>query len=119
MTNQTSTSRPEGWWSSDEVAGTEPNTPDKIVKNRRSFDSLGSNGRPSRFGERGITLGSARPVSAIVAEEGRGERGAAAKGLNRLSLGNVGREEAEEEKGKGKSKSKKKSVNGVSVTGSN
>ncbi|KAG9201216.1 cholesterol esterase [Epicoccum nigrum] len=119
MTNQTSTSRPEGWWSSDEVAGTEPNTPDKIVKNRRSFDSLGSNGRPGRFGERGITLGSARPVSAIVAEEGRGERGAAAKGLNRLSLENVGREEMEGERGKGKSKSKKKSVNGVSANGSN
>ena len=99
MTNQTSTSRPEGWWSSDEVAGTEPNTPDKIVKNRRSFDSLGSNGRVSRFGERGITLGSARPVSAVVAEEGRGERGAAAKGLNKLSLGGVGREETEERDG--------------------
>ncbi|KAF2665731.1 alpha/beta-hydrolase [Microthyrium microscopicum] len=36
LTEQTSGSRPEGWWSSDDVAGTEPNTPSKIDKDMLS-----------------------------------------------------------------------------------
>lgn len=79
LTTQTSTSRPEGWWSSD--GGTEhevnpPLPPARTLGNkRRSFDSQGSNGRQSRFGDKGISLGVAKPVSGIVGAEGQGERG--------------------------------------------
>ncbi|KAF2676491.1 alpha/beta-hydrolase [Lentithecium fluviatile CBS 122367] len=96
-TVQSSTSRPEGWWSSDEVAGTghsEPTTPPlqmtkrpgskspgskspqrRIAERRGSFDSQksGRSGKLSVFGERGITLGVGKAVSAVLGAEGRGE----------------------------------------------
>lgn len=119
VTGQTSTSRPEGWWSSDEVAGTEPSTPNKTIAERRSFDSQASNGRQSRFGDRGISLGSAKAVSAIAADEGHGESGAL-KASNRLSVGSIGsRKETEDsEDRKRKSKVKRRSGSGIPVTGS-
>lgn len=127
LTNATSTSRPEGWWSSDEVGGTEheashPSTPSRTVAKRRSFDSQGSNGRVSRFGERGITLGSAKAISGIVEGEGHGEHGVVkgAKG-SRLSTGSaVLRAEGdsgEEKRGKATSKSKRRSGSGIPVPG--
>ena len=40
-TERTTTSRPEGWWSSDDVAGTEPSTPaSKTPTARRSVENL-------------------------------------------------------------------------------
>lgn len=118
ITGQTSTSRPEGWWSSDEVAGTEPSTPSKTVAKRRSFDSQASNGRQSRFGDRGISLGSSKAVSAVAAEEGHGESGAI-KASSRLSVGSIGsRKEAEasEERNR-KLKVKRRSGSGIPVPG--
>jgi len=85
LTAQTSTSRPEGWWSSDEVAGTEhsqPSTPKTPVNDknrspsRASFDSTRSSGSKigtGRFGEKGISLGVAKAISGLVDGEGHGE----------------------------------------------
>ncbi|KAH7409787.1 Alpha/Beta hydrolase protein [Phaeosphaeria sp. MPI-PUGE-AT-0046c] len=84
LTVQTSTSRPEGWWSSDEVAGTEqsrPSTPKTPVFNHRSpsrasFDSTRSSGSKlgtGKFGEKGISLGVAKAISGLVDGEGHGE----------------------------------------------
>ncbi|KAH7091346.1 Alpha/Beta hydrolase protein [Paraphoma chrysanthemicola] len=80
LTVQTSTSRPEGWWSSDEVAGTEqsrPSTPKTPVFRNRSpskasFDSQRSIGI-GKFGDKGIPIAAARPISALVDGEGHGE----------------------------------------------
>ncbi|KAF2622857.1 alpha/beta-hydrolase [Macroventuria anomochaeta] len=121
ITTQTSTSRPEGWWSSDDVADTDPSTPSRALRNRRSFDSQGSNGRQSRFGDRGISLGSAKAVSGIVGGQGRGESGGG-KGVNRLSVSSVGsvgrKEETEEERKKSKARVKRRSGSGIPVPGS-
>ncbi|KAJ4367886.1 cholesterol esterase [Didymella sp. IMI 355093] len=119
ITTQTSTSRPEGWWSSDDVAGTEPSTPNKTVSKRRSFDSQASSGRQSRFGDRGISLGSAKAVSAMVAGEGHGESGKL-KSESRLSVGSVGSKlgtESGEEPVK-KGRVKRRSASGIPVPGS-
>ena len=119
ITTHTSTSRPEGWWSSDEVTGTEPSTPNKTLKNKGSFDSQGSSGRQSRIGQRGISLGSAKAVSAVVAGEGHGESGAS-KAPSRLSVGSVGstgqKEETEEDK-KRSARVKRRSGSGIPVLG--
>ncbi|KAF2732363.1 alpha/beta-hydrolase [Polyplosphaeria fusca] len=82
VTSQTATSRPEGWWSSDEVAGTghsEPSTP-LLQKSpsRLSIDSQKS-GKHSVFGERGITLGAGKAVSGVVEGTGHGESGGSGK----------------------------------------
>ncbi|KAF2265066.1 alpha/beta-hydrolase [Lojkania enalia] len=73
---KSSTSRPEGWWSSDEVAGTghsEPTTPTLHKSSSRlSIDSQKS-GKGSLFGERGISLGVGKAVSGVVSSLGRGE----------------------------------------------
>lgn len=81
------TSRPEGWWSSDEVAGTghsAPTTPPPpppaqraaevrpMTRRQGSGDSAQS-GRNSLFGEKGISLGVGKAVSAVVEGEVRGE----------------------------------------------
>ncbi|KAF2134981.1 alpha/beta-hydrolase [Dothidotthia symphoricarpi CBS 119687] len=83
MTNQSSTSRPEGWWSSDEVGGddvggTEPSAPStppppkfRRKMSERSVDSANL----ARFGNKGITLGVGRAVSGIVGMEGFAMRG--------------------------------------------
>ncbi|KAL5117026.1 cholesterol esterase [Pleosporales sp. CAS-2024a] len=85
FTVQSSTSRPEGWWSSDEVAGTEhsrPPTPKTPLQNiirspgRASFDSINSTGSKigsGRFGEKGISVGVAKAISGLVDGEGHGE----------------------------------------------
>ncbi|KAJ4374823.1 cholesterol esterase [Neocucurbitaria cava] len=81
MTSQTATSsRPEGWWSSDEVAGTEqsqPSTPPHTVSKsprRTSFDShTSTNSLTGRFGDRGIRLGVGKAVSGVVEGEGLGK----------------------------------------------
>lgn len=77
ITAQSSTSRPEGWWSSDEVAGTghsDPNTPVTLQKSpsRQSFDSQKS-GKTNMFSGKGISVGVGRAVSGIVGGLGRGE----------------------------------------------
>ena len=60
---------PEGWWSSDEVAGTEPSTPAKMTSSLRAshVDS-----RPKSpvlaLGKKGISLGAARPVGGVGLE---------------------------------------------------
>ncbi|KAJ9659102.1 cholesterol esterase [Coniosporium apollinis] len=71
-TDKTSTSRPEGWWSSDEVGGTETSTPagspveSRGQSPRRGSGSVGSvDGRKS-FGARGIALGAGRAVEGVV-----------------------------------------------------
>lgn len=84
LTAQSSTSRPEGWWSSDEVAGTEhsrPSTPKTPVyhshdsPSRASFDSTHTTGSKitGRFGDKGISLGVARAISGLADGQGRGE----------------------------------------------
>jgi lysosomal acid lipase/cholesteryl ester hydrolase len=86
-TERTSTSRPEGWWSSDEVVGTEPSTPATTAKSPDAValyhptseesstpnDTDGkrmkrTNSRTSvtSFGEKGISLGVARPAAGSV-----------------------------------------------------
>ncbi|OCK75461.1 alpha/beta-hydrolase [Lepidopterella palustris CBS 459.81] len=111
-TNQTSTSRPEGWWSSDEVAGTggsNNSTPAKSPS-RASFESLGG-GKDGRFGKEGIRVGAGRAVGGVVYGEGLhvggfgghvvGDRvGSGAKG-DSGSRGNRG-EGAEKKRRKGK-----------------
>ncbi|KAF1995974.1 alpha/beta-hydrolase [Amniculicola lignicola CBS 123094] len=76
VTARSTTSRPEGWWSSDDVAGTghsEPSTPVTQKSPRRgSFDSQKS-GKQSIFGDRGITLGVGKAVSGFVEGLGKGE----------------------------------------------
>lgn len=88
ITAHSSTSRPEGWWSSDEVAGTRNNsdshTPTSETlrrsPSRQSFDSQKSDGGKSIFGNKGITLGVAKAVSGVVEEVGRAEGSASANG---------------------------------------
>ena len=140
VTAQTSTSRPEGWWSSDDVGNTEheashPTTPNRVVVKRRSFDSQASSGRQSRFGERGITLGSAKAVSGVVDGEGHGESGGSGgregvKGsrlsvgsesslkAKRYSVGSNVRYEDGAEGEKSKLKVKRRSGSGIPVPGS-
>lgn len=78
VTAHSSSSRPEGWWSSDEVAetgnsgaATPEHTTTKIARNR-SFDSVKS-GKASVFSQRGITLGVGKAVSGLVGGMGKGE----------------------------------------------
>jgi lysosomal acid lipase/cholesteryl ester hydrolase len=84
LTAHTTSSRPEGWWSSDEVAGTEvsrPATPKTPIfhnrsPSRASFDSARSTGSKigsGRFGDKGISLGVAKAISGLVDGEGHGE----------------------------------------------
>ncbi|PSN72531.1 alpha/beta-hydrolase [Corynespora cassiicola Philippines] len=108
ITGLSSTSRPEGWWSSDEVAGTgysDPNTPVLPTKSdarRPSFDSQksGKSAKMNVFGERGISLGAARAVSGIISELGSGE-------ASRSGSGREG-EDLEEGAGEGDKKKKKR-----------
>jgi lysosomal acid lipase/cholesteryl ester hydrolase len=90
LTVHSSTSRPEGWWSSDEVAGTEqsrPATPKTPItgnhnrsSSRASFDSQRSAIGAGRFGTKGISLGVAQAISGLVDGEGRGELGSEGEG---------------------------------------
>ncbi|CAE6998344.1 hypothetical protein HRS9139_04175 [Pyrenophora teres f. teres] len=79
ITAQTSTSRPEGWWSSDEVAGTDPSYPTtpanpSPVRRRSSFNSHESaKSMTGKFGATGITLGAGKAISAVSPGEGYGE----------------------------------------------
>ncbi|KAF9732721.1 hypothetical protein PMIN06_002827 [Paraphaeosphaeria minitans] len=83
ITAHSSTSRPEGWWSSDEVGGTGtsgPSTPEhsapRKISRKQSFDSVrsGQSGKIGGvFGQRGITLGVGKAVSGLVGGFGRGE----------------------------------------------
>jgi lysosomal acid lipase/cholesteryl ester hydrolase len=81
VTAQSSTSRPEGWWSSDEVAGTghsDPSTPISAnlpnrSSSRASFDSQKSR-QSSLFNTKGISLGVGRAVSGLVDGLGKGEK---------------------------------------------
>lgn len=85
-TERTSTSRPEGWWSSDEVVGTEPSTPtttekspDVVALHPTSEESSTQNEADGKrikrassrasitsFGVKGISLGAARPAVGSV-----------------------------------------------------
>lgn len=104
------------------MTSTEPSTPHNPLVKRRSFDSQASNGtgngngsgsgRQSRFGERGITLGSARAVSAVVAGEGHGESGRVS-GENKLSVGANGDSGEEARKAKAKFKVKRRGGSGI------
>ena len=128
LTNQTSTSRPEGWWSSDDVAGTEhetshPSTPSRALGTRRcSFDSQGSNERQSKFGVKGISLGSAKAVSGIVGGEGHGESGGVNRKVNKLSVGSINgfgnEDETVDERKKRKLRVKRRNENGNPMPGS-
>jgi lysosomal acid lipase/cholesteryl ester hydrolase len=68
-TDRTSTSRPEGWWSSDEVAGTEPSTP---AKPSSSLGVPPTDNRPINqslaLGTKGISLGAVKPVGGVGRE---------------------------------------------------
>ncbi|KAH7112806.1 Alpha/Beta hydrolase protein [Dendryphion nanum] len=97
VTARSSTSRPEGWWSSDEVAETglsNPSTPVRQKSPRRqSFDSQRSN-TPSIFNKQGISLGASKAISGIVDGFGRGEGSGSGKEIS----------DAEERKKKKKTK---------------
>ncbi|KAI8938315.1 hypothetical protein NX059_005966 [Plenodomus lindquistii] len=109
-TNQTSTSRPEGWWSSDEVAGTEPSQP--TTPKRRG--SIGSESQKSvmsggalggKFSNKGISVGAGRPVSSVDVGQGRGVHGGSEGNgetfLERAGAGvGVGAEDRRSSKGK-------------------
>jgi lysosomal acid lipase/cholesteryl ester hydrolase len=83
-TNQTTTSRPEGWWSSDEVPESEPSTP--VTMTSPSVDNAhlhaeeanqkvrrsGSRNSFESFGERGITIGKARVVGGVNMDDAIG-----------------------------------------------
>ncbi|OAL51601.1 alpha/beta-hydrolase [Pyrenochaeta sp. DS3sAY3a] len=82
ITSQTSTSRPEGWWSSDEVAGTEisqPVTPVTSKPARRTSVSSHTSAKSAKsitgkFGDKGIQLGPGKLATGVVdAIEGHGE----------------------------------------------
>jgi lysosomal acid lipase/cholesteryl ester hydrolase len=91
-TDRTSTSRPEGWWSSDEVAGTEPSTP---AKRSSSLDASHVDSRPKSpilaLGHKGISIGAAKAVGGIGLEgieavqahaTGPSDSGASLKGVS-------------------------------------
>jgi lysosomal acid lipase/cholesteryl ester hydrolase len=112
LTAHTTSSRPEGWWSSDEVAGTEvsrPATPKTPIfhnrsPSRASFDSARSTGSKigsGRFGDKGISLGVAKAISGLVDGEGHGE----ASGIR-----GVGEKMLEEEKKRKRKGGKKKGM---------
>jgi lysosomal acid lipase/cholesteryl ester hydrolase len=96
LTVQTSTSRPEGWWSSDDVAGTEqsrPASPKTPVNrsarspSRASVDSTRSTASKyatGRFGNKGISLGVAKAINGLVDGEGVGE-GSASRSSREVS----------------------------------
>jgi lysosomal acid lipase/cholesteryl ester hydrolase len=71
LTNQTSTSRPEGWWSSDEVAGS-PKDSAVLTRSpsRNSFES----GR-GVYGLKGIQVGASKAVGGLVHGVGVGVGG--------------------------------------------
>jgi lysosomal acid lipase/cholesteryl ester hydrolase len=97
VTNRTTTSRPEGWWSSDEVAGTEPSTPMSSKTPPLADDShlqVGAANQKVRrqvsknsfesFGERGITFGKAGVVGGVSMDDAVGAGvGAAMDGRKR------------------------------------
>ncbi|KAF1988686.1 alpha/beta-hydrolase [Aulographum hederae CBS 113979] len=99
LTTGTSHSRPEGWWSSDEVVGTEPSTPaetpdthryrlgmpdheklhpteaeanEKKVRRQGSLRSLNNSSSEAVFGQRGISLGAGKAVGGLSRETGTG-----------------------------------------------
>lgn len=77
-TNQTSVSRPEGWWSSDEVGGTEPSAPSTPLESRKHLRERSSDSQRStmsKFGSKGITIGVGKAVSGIIGGEGYGVYG--------------------------------------------
>lgn len=68
-------SRPEGWWSSDEVAGTDSSPPPPARSpGRTSLSSLMSReGKgEAKFGSKGITLGAGKAVGGIISGSGTG-----------------------------------------------
>ena len=73
LTTQTTSSRPEGWWSSDEIANTHPSTPHNRSPSRASIDSTSSKIESRQFGDKGISLGVAKAISGLVDGEGHGE----------------------------------------------
>lgn len=115
ITNHTSRSRPEGWWSSDEVAGTEqsqPSTPSRIDKSprRASFDSHTSvNSLTGKFGEKGIRLGVGKAISALTDVEGYGAGTGSGKDGETMLVGTT------DDTKRRKSVGKKKKASGLPV----
>ncbi|KAL1386018.1 Alpha/Beta hydrolase protein [Phyllosticta capitalensis] len=90
VSHKSTTSRPEGWWSSDEVGGTDspsassppppPSSAGKKSPGRASMSSAlsskeGASKSEARFGEKGITLGMGRAVGGLVGGEAFGSTG--------------------------------------------
>ena len=82
VTNQTSTSRPEGWWSSDEVGDevqptelSQPSTPTVNKHSRRASSGSYASAKSisGRIGEKGIKLGAGKAISGVIEGEGHGE----------------------------------------------
>ena len=121
VTNQTTTSRPEGWWSSDDVGDetrateiSQPVTP-VVSKTRRA--SVGSHASAKslggRFGDRGIKLGAAKAISGVIEGEGLGE--GSGSGKEGESLLDFRKENGAEKRMKGIGKKKRGSVNAVAI----
>lgn len=94
MSHKSDASRPEGWWSSDEVGGTDSSPPPPTQSpGRGSFSSLISQGKPeTKFGSKGITLGAGKAVGGLVSGSGTG------------TVGTVGGESSSKKKGNKKKK---------------
>lgn len=87
ITDKTTTSRPEGWWSSDEVGGTETSTPAHSGSDARPLSAgvqksgvQGSANRPespnsikgASFSQRGISLSKGGAVGGLSSDVGTG-----------------------------------------------
>ncbi len=119
MTNQTSTSRPEGWWSSDDIGPAEhspPSTPTVKKSSRRA--SSGSHASvksmSGRFGDKGIKLGVGKAVSGVVEGEGFGE--GSGSGKEGESLASVKKENGSDKRMKGVGKKKRGSATPSTLT---
>ncbi|KAL0258175.1 cholesterol esterase [Diplodia seriata] len=77
LSQKSNASRPEGWWSSDEVGGTDSSPPPPAHSpGRASFSSLISQGKTeTKFGSKGITLGAGKAVGGLVSGSGTGTVG--------------------------------------------
>ena len=94
ITEKSGGSRPEGWWSSDDVAETEPSTPADMILNdplsrpserkpghrrspsRASQMNYEGSGNEAKFERGGISLGAGKAVSGLVATNGVGSASA-------------------------------------------
>jgi lysosomal acid lipase/cholesteryl ester hydrolase len=119
VTVRSSTSRPEGWWSSDEVAGTEhsePITPEHLQRSPtpQSFESQKS-GIHFRSNSKGINLEVGRAVNGVVGALGRGEVSRSRENSTESLVGEGGAEADLARKGSKKKAKRRSGVGGNEI----